>query len=220
VSSPAEAVDIVSQAHEQCLDVMLCEWIPGLDSQLCSYYTYVDSDGRRLVEFTKFVVRRCPQYFGGGVFHGTSWQPDVAEAGRRFVSSIGMKGICNIEFKRDPRDGSLKVIESNPRITAAQELLVRSGLDLAEITYRDLTNQEIQVRKGEHYHYGHTYWYPRQDFSTFRAMLKKKEITWREWISQVSRWHVYPYFKLSDPLPAIVKSLRSIYGRIRKAISR
>ena len=215
-NSAEEAATIVSKAHDHRLDVMLCEWIPGLDDQLCSYYTYVDSSGKRLVEFTKTVSRREPQYFGGGVFHGASWQPDVAEAGRRFVSSTGMSGICNIEFKRDPRDDSLKVIESNPRITAAQELLVRSGLDLAELTYRDLTNQDIQVRNGEHYRYGHTLWYPRQDFSVFRAMLKKKEITWWEWIGQVSRWHVYPYFRFDDPMPAITRALRKIRRRIRK----
>ena len=215
-SSPDEAFDIVGKSHAYGLDVMLCDWIPGPDSQLCSYYTYVDDAGQRLAEFTKFVTRRHPQYFGGGVFHGTSWQPNVAETGRRFVASIGMKGICNIEFKRDLRDGSLKVIESNPRMTAAQELLVRCGLDFAELTYRDLTNQEVQVTNGEDYRYGQTYWYPRTDFAAFRAMRKKKEMTWPQWIRQVSRRHVYPYFKLNDPMPTIVRIFRLIRGKIAK----
>lgn len=220
VNSQDEASDVIRRAHEHSLDVMLCEWIPGPDSQICSYYAYIDAAGRPLVEFTKFVTRRHPQYFGGAVFHGTSWQPDVAEAGRRFFASLGMIGICNIEFKRDPRDGSLIVIESNPRVTAAQELLVRCGLDLAEITYRDLTDQHIEVKSGTDYSYGRTFWYPRQDFAAFRGLLAKNEVTWREWLGQISRLHVFPYFRLDDPLPTIVRMKRFARELIGRASRR
>ena len=217
-NTPDETIEIVSRSHEHGLDVMLCEWIPGPNSLLRSYYTYIDGSGRRITEFTKFVTRRWPQ-FGGGAFHGCSWQPDVAEAGRKFVDSIGMKGIFNIEFKRDTRDNSLKVIESNPRITAAQELLLRSGVDFSEIIYRDLTGQELVVSDGDSHQYGLTYWYPRRDFAAFRASRRAGEIGWGQWIHQVSRRHVFPYFQFSDPMPTLVRTYRLFRNKIKKILT-
>ena len=41
----------------------------------------------------------------------------------------------NVEFKRDTRDGRLKLIECNHRFTAANELVRRAGIDLARIAY-------------------------------------------------------------------------------------
>jgi predicted ATP-grasp superfamily ATP-dependent carboligase len=130
-----------------------------------------------------------------------------------------MKGIFNIEFKRDTRDNSLKVIESNPRITAAQELLLRSGVDFSEIIYRDLTGQELVVSDGDSHQYGLTYWYPRRDFAAFRASRRAGEIGWGQWIHQVSRRHVFPYFQFSDPMPTLVRTYRLFRNKIKKILT-
>lgn len=39
-------------------------------------------------------------------------------------------------FKRDGRDGRFKLIECNPRFTAANELVRQAGTDLARLAYR------------------------------------------------------------------------------------
>lgn len=214
VESVGEALDVVEKARQHALDVMFCEWVPGPDSNLCSYYAYYDPDGRRVAEFTKYVIRRRPQYFGGGVYHGTSWQRDVVEVGRRFFDHLGMRGICNIEFKRDPRDGKLKVIESNPRVTAAQELLVRSGLDLAELAYRDATGQPIAVTDGAGWKYGRTLWYPRQDFSASIALRRSGQLSFLGWLKSIMRFHVLPYFRFDDPVPSLVLKYRYFVRKI------
>jgi D-aspartate ligase len=41
----------------------------------------------------------------------TRWRPEVAEAGLRFLRAIGPRGMAHAEFKRDSRDGELKLIE-------------------------------------------------------------------------------------------------------------
>src|SRR5205807_4605644 len=40
---------------------------------------------------------------------------DAAEAGRRVSERAGLKGIFNIDLKRDPRDGRFRVLEINAR---------------------------------------------------------------------------------------------------------
>lgn len=208
IHSIDEAIEVIEKSRRHSLDVMFCEWIPGPDSNICSYYAYYDRSGRRITEFTKFVIRRFPQYFGGGVYHGTSWQTDVVDAGRRFFDHLGMKGICNIEFKRDPRNGALAVIESNPRLTAAQELLLRSGLDLAELAYRDATGQNMLITDGAAWDYGRTLWYPRQDYAASVALRRSGQLSFLGWLRSIARIHTLPVFRLSDPYPSLVLNCR------------
>src|SRR5690606_10989125 len=128
------------------IDFMLCEFIPGPDDLLNSYYVYIDESGEKLFEFTKRILRRSPPNFGGGSYHITEWLPETARAGYKFFSGIGFRGLGNIEFKTDPRDGKLKVIECNARFTGAQELITRSGLNMPYIIYRYLTRKERTAR--------------------------------------------------------------------------
>ncbi len=65
---------------------MICELIPGPDSQLSRYYTYITHDGQALFHFTKRVLRRYPVNEGPASYHMTQWLPDTAELGKRFFS--------------------------------------------------------------------------------------------------------------------------------------
>src|SRR5207248_3307231 len=49
---------------------------------------------------------------------------------------VGLRGLANIEFKLDPRDGQYKIIECNARFTASNCLVASSGFDLAAFVYR------------------------------------------------------------------------------------
>src|SRR6185437_4458297 len=123
------------------LDVMVVEMVPGPDSRLCSYYTYLDESGTPLFHFTKRVIRRSPPVFGGGSYHITDWLPEVKELGLRFFQAVGLRGLGNVEFKRDERDGRLKLIECNARFTEANCLVMASSLDLPLLVYNRLVGR-------------------------------------------------------------------------------
>ena len=133
----------IQLAHDKGFDVTVTEKIPGPDSLLTSYYTYVDDDGRFLFNFTKRVIRRYPVNSGGATYHATQWLPETARQGIKFFKQTGFRGLGNIEFKRDERDGQLKIMEVNARFTAAQELAVRAGVPIDLIVYCQLTGQKI-----------------------------------------------------------------------------
>ncbi len=46
------------------LEMMLTEIVPGPDTRYCSYYSYLDEDGRPLFHFTKRKLRQYPKGFG------------------------------------------------------------------------------------------------------------------------------------------------------------
>jgi predicted ATP-grasp superfamily ATP-dependent carboligase len=190
----------LARAHE--LEVMVIEMIPGPDSLLTSYYTYVDDEGANLFHFTKRVLRRYPTNRGGACYHITEWLPDTADLGRRFFAEIEFRGLGNIEFKRDIRDGKLKVIEANARFTAAQELAVRAGTPIDLVVYCDLTGQAVP--RFPRYREFLRYWYPLRDFLAFLELRKRGELTTLGWIKSVLpyRW-VSPLHSFSDIVPSL-----------------
>jgi predicted ATP-grasp superfamily ATP-dependent carboligase len=198
-----ELKDHANCAWQAKQNFIVCEYIPGPDSQLSSCYTYIDKHGHEHFQFTKRIIRRSPKNFGGACCHITDHVPETAEAAMKFFRYANFRGIGNIEFKRDMRDGKLKFIECNARPTAAQEHLFQSGIDLAQIVYRDLTNQ-AKLTIGD-YRQKLLYWEPLKDVRALRQLLKLREITLLEWVKTLLRPLVFPYFRFSDPKPFIAK---------------
>jgi len=205
-SSFAEVVEKVHLARQHGLDVMVVEMIPGADDLLNSYYTYIDSSGRHLFHYTKRILRRYPVNRGGACYHITEWLPETVELGRRFFDAIGWRGMANIEFKRDLRDGKLKVIEVNPRFTAAHRLIVQSGAPIDLMIYCALTGQD-----GPHfdtYKQHLRFWYPMRDFLTFCELNKSGKLTFIDWVRSVlCHRQVLPLFSVWDPMPSLTAAV-------------
>jgi D-aspartate ligase len=188
------------------LDIVIMEFIPGGDDRLCSYYSYVDADGAPLVQFTKRHTRRYPTNLGRATWHETTSNPAAASLGARFFRAAGLRGLGNVEFKFDERDGRLKIIEANARFTAANALVSRCGIDFARIAYDRLTGGSPAIPTG--YATGMVLWFPLEDFLAFRALHRAGEIGWAEWLRSVRRADLLPYFRWDDPLPGIVNLIQ------------
>ena len=197
-----ELCEKINLAEAHGLEVMIVEMIPGPDSLLSSYYTYITEDGEALFDYTKRVLRRFPKNSGNACLHVSEWTPETAELGLSFFRRIGFKGMGNIEFKRDLRDGKLKIIEANARFTAGQELLLRSGAPIDLIRYCHVTGQ--QATGFQTYEQFLRYWYPVSDFLAFLELRNKGEITFRGWLqSIVNHRKVTPLWDPSDPVPSL-----------------
>ncbi len=211
--SHQELIERTRQALDQGLRITVCEMVPGPDSIITSsYYTYIDKTGEELFRFTKRVLRRTPSFGGQAALHMTQWLPETAEVGERFFRGIGFRGLGNIEFKRDLRDGQLKVIECNPRFTAAHELLVSCGMDTAFIIYCRLAGRPLPPVKS--YKENLFLWYPARDLI---GQLKGRHgLSASQWLQSVLHWKtVFPYFKLADPWPSFALALDNLRDRFR-----
>lgn len=187
----------VREAHSKGFDITITEQIPGSDENLSSYYTYIDDDGNFLFHFTKRVIRRYPVNCGGATYHATQWLPETAEEGVKFFKETGFRGLGNIEFKRDTRDGKLKVMEVNARFTAAQELAIKAGVPIDIIVYCELTGQTPPSFSS--YDEDLRYWYPVKDFLAFLQLKKAGKITIGQWVAELrSQRIVFPLIDSSD----------------------
>lgn len=206
----------VELARGRGFEVTVMEMIPGPDALLSSYYTYIDDNGDSLFHFTKRVLRRYPVNSGGATYHTTDWLPETAAEGLKFFKETGFRGLGNIEFKRDLRDGRLKVIEVNARFTAAQELAVRSGAPIDLVVYCHLTGQPAPSFTT--FQHDVRYWYPMKDFLAFLQLRKRGELTFADWRNSLApKQHVSPLHNADDLVPlfgaASAWLAKAVWGR-------
>jgi D-aspartate ligase len=193
------------------LPILVTEFISGPDDQFCSYYSYLDESGSPLFHFTKRKLRQFPPRFGTGTYHVTEWQPEVAEVGLHFFQGVGLRGLGNVEFKRDERDGQLKLIECNARFTMATAQVRRAGIDLALVAYARLTGQPLP--RIDTFRDGVRLWCPGLDLRAMRQYRAAGELTTAQWVRSLAHRQHLSVFDLRDPLPY----LAAVRGQLRSA---
>jgi D-aspartate ligase len=218
VQSYEELVERFRSISEANLELMLVEKIPGPDDLLCSYYTYLDQEGEARFHFTKRVVRRFPVSMGTCCYHVTDWIPDLCPLALRLFRHVGLRGLANVEFKRDPRDGVLKLIECNARFTAANALVTASGYDLAWFVYCRLTGRPEP--RFERFVRGRRLWYPRQDLKAFCELRRRGELSLPQWLWSLRHRKMLPFFCWGDPLPSLVNETRHAWRTARQRLAR
>jgi len=192
------------------VDVLVTEIIPGGDDRFCSYYSYLDEHGEPLLHFTKRKPRQYPIGFGTGTYHITQWQPDVARTGLRFFQGVGLRGLGNVEFKRDPRDGELKLIECNPRFTMANGLARIAGIDFALLAYNRLLGRPLPPV--DSFRDGERLWFPAKDLRACRAYRADGQLPRGAWLATLARRPHLPNWDWRDPVPSLV----GLRGRLRR----
>jgi D-aspartate ligase len=199
--NPAELLKHFGELEGTGLGSLVTEIIPGRDDQYVSYWTYVDDAGHPLFHFTKRKIRQYPIHFGLGTLHVSESNSEVAALGLRFVQGVGLKGFAAVEFKRDVRDGRLKLIECNARLVAAHEIAERSGIDLSLLLYNHLTGRPLPPCLG--FESGVRLWSPLHDVYALRQYRKLGELSTLEWLRTVCPSHI-SQFQWSDPAPVLV----------------
>ncbi len=190
------------------IEAVLLEKIPGPDSKLCSYYTYLDEEGNALFDFTKRIIRRYPVNMGIASYHITDQVEGVRELSLKLLRHVGLQGLANAEFKYDERDGKLKFIECNARFTAANMLLARSGFDLGNFVYNRIVG--IPQPPLTNFRTGMRLWDPLRDFRAFLELRERGELTLLQWLASVMHRTSIAYFSWRDPLPSLVRLSKGV----------
>ncbi len=190
-------------AERAGMEVVLVEYIPGPDSRLCSYYTYMDEAGNPLFDFTKRIIRRYPVNMGLASYHITDRVEGVRELSLKLLRHVGLQGLANAEFKYDERDGQLKLIECNVRFTAANSLVARAGFDLGNFVYNRIVG--IPQPPLTTFRTGLRMWDPLRDYRAFLELRARGEMTLIEWLASIMHRTSISYFSWRDPLPSLVR---------------
>jgi D-aspartate ligase len=188
------------------VDGMVTEIVPGPDDSFTSYYTYVDDAGRPLIDVTKRKLRQWPVRFGYPCYEVSNRDQEVIDLGRRFVAAAGLRGLVNVEFKRDSRDGGLRLIECNARLTGASELVRASGVELAQLAYARAAR--LPDPPLDDYREGVWMWHPVEDVRALLAYRRDGELTARRWLRTLMHRQRFPILARDDLKPTIVRCWR------------
>jgi len=208
-----EALAGVQAASDAEVEILLMEMIPGPDSRLCSYYTYLDGGGQPMFHFTKRVVRRYPVNMGLGTYHVTDHIPELEPLANALFRQIELRGLAAAEFKLDVRDGTLKLIECNARFTAANRLLSVAGFDLGRWVYYRIIGRPQPVPAG--YVSGVHLWSPVSDIAAFLQLRARGELSTSAWIRSLLHRQSFAWFDWRDPLPSIVLHWQQLQRFVR-----
>lgn len=94
------------------------ELIPGDDTQMRSITAYVDSRGATTLLCSAHVLleEHTPSGLGNPAAMVTTRIEPMLDQARHFLKATGYVGFANFDVKVDPRDGSYRFFEVNPRI--------------------------------------------------------------------------------------------------------
>ena len=141
VESPRALAALWRSLRDAELEVLAQEAIPGPETAIESYHVYVDAGGAVVAEFTGKKIRTRPSAYGFSTALVTTDSADVAELGRELTLRLRLRGVGKLDFKRDS-DGTLYLLEVNPRFNLWHHLGARAGVNLPALVYADLTGRE------------------------------------------------------------------------------
>lgn len=86
--------------------------------------------------FTHRRLREFPVTGGASTLRESARDPDAEEAAVNILTALRWRGVAMVEFKRDVRDGSCKLMEVNGRFWGSLALAVRAGVNFPLLLVR------------------------------------------------------------------------------------
>jgi predicted ATP-grasp superfamily ATP-dependent carboligase len=129
----------LEQCQQYNLEVMVQEIIPGRDDTILKSMGYVQKNGQMTKLFFYKKLRQHPPQFG--VMRVGQSQPvnsEVEDLSKRLLYESNFRGIFTVEFRKDPRDNLLKLMEVNVRMPRMNWLATYSGINFPWLMYKDL----------------------------------------------------------------------------------
>ena len=120
------------------------EYVPHKVAQDWIVHLYCGADSKVLVGFTGVKVRSWPVDAGVTTFAYVASNPHLAELAAAFCARVGYRGVCDLDFRFDFRDGMFKLLDFNPRPGAQFRLFeTEAGIDVVRALHLDLTGRRV-----------------------------------------------------------------------------
>jgi D-aspartate ligase len=143
-ATPADLRQAYAEFSAWESDMVVQEWIPGGDEEVCFSLHYFTRELRELGRFAGRKIRQWPPRCGNTTVAIPFPDAELSESATRLLSSAGCSGFCSVEYKRDPRSGLRYIIEPTVGRPDLQiGLAVGNGVDLISRAYSHLTGTPL-----------------------------------------------------------------------------
>jgi predicted ATP-grasp superfamily ATP-dependent carboligase len=124
--------------------VLVQEYMPRQRSQDWITHAYLGEQPESVVVFTGIKWRSWPPHMGVTAIAESRPNEQLASMSVEFCKAIGYRGIADLDWRLDTRDGRYRLLDFNPRVGAQfRAFETDAGIDVVRALYLDLTGQRI-----------------------------------------------------------------------------
>lgn len=204
-------IDDKSSFKEFCMDLgddlkefVIQEYIPQTNIQYeCAMFIDEQGEVKTSMVFSK--NRWFPINGGSSTCNVSVKRQDIVEMCTKLLKEIGWRGAADIDLIQDPRDGTAKIIEINPRVSGSVKIVLKSGVNIVNQIMQLALGQDvssyINYREGVRLRCIHTdlLWFIK---SPNRFRTNPSWFSFKNTFDQIWSW--------SDPIPFWAFSVQSL----------
>jgi D-aspartate ligase len=202
-------------------NVMLQEYIPDTPQANWMFNGYFTGDSECMVSFTGQKLRQSPPDAGATTLGVYKVNPSLEEATKRFMKTLGYRGILDADYRLDHRDGQYKLLDVNPRIGSSFRLFVAAdGTDVLRALYLDLTGQEVLAGQevAATQRDGRRWLVEPQDLRSSLIQIKRNELTVGKWLGSLRHIEETAWWAREDPRPFVAMVTSLLAARLRRRL--
>jgi D-aspartate ligase len=182
--------------------LMVQELVPGGGEAQFSYAALC-RDGVPVASVTARRTRQYPADFGrASTYVETVVCEEMVEPSLHLLRELGYTGLIELEYKRDCRDGVLKLLDMNPRVWGWHTLCVRAGVDFPWLLWLLVSGGRIPPTRAKP---GVGWLRLSTDTPTAVREMVSRRLPMREYTRSLRQPRESAIFAWDDPLPGLAE---------------
>jgi D-aspartate ligase len=203
--------DELAHSWRACADsdggaLMLQDHIPHhQQNQDYFFHGYCDAQSRCRPAFIGIKERSYPAHAGLTSLGRWVDNPQLHSQATELVTRLGFRGIADLDYRFDPRDGQYKLLDFNPRLGAQFRLFQdTAGVDVVVAAHLDLTGRAVPQGSP---HFGRSFLV--ENYDPIAALAYRRcGLDFRSWVTSLRRADELAWYARDDLAPFGLMCLR------------
>jgi D-aspartate ligase len=215
--TPAEVLDLCRRLPVGVgIGLMLQEYIPRGSGEDWIFHGYCDERSDCIVGFTGVKLRSYPAYAGPTTLGRCADNPELREQSQALFKTLSYRGVMDLDYRLDRRDGQYKLLDFNPRVGAQFRLFEDSaGIDVVRALHLDLTGRTVP--RG-HLAEGRRFVVENNDLLASWGYRRDGGLTVRAWLRSLRGVQELAWFAADDPAPFLAIAVRFLLRGLQRAL--
>lgn len=193
--------------------IMLQEHIPGGAAAVWTFNGYAAEGGECPCAFTGRRLRQQSAGTGQTTLGVCAANDAVSELARRLLRELDYRGIVDMGFHHDRRDGQYKLFDVNPRVGSSFRMFVAdNGIDVVRALHLDLTGRPVPASSATD---GRKWIDELGDASASIERVRARELGLRTWASSLRGLDETAWWARDDPAPFVGMSVQALPRAMR-----
>ena len=198
-------------------NLMLQEYIPRGSGQDWFFHGYCNARWECLVSFTGVRLRSCPEYAGPTTLGRSQDNKVLRGNAEELLRAISHRGIMDLDYRLDLRDGEDKLLDFNPRMGAQFQVFEdQAAVDVVWVPHLDLTGRSVEQRPQAE---GRVFIVEHSDLPAGVGYARAGDLDLRLWLSSLRGTHrETAWFARDDLAPVLLMCVRFLLRGIQRAL--